>query len=436
MVARPVIPTAPPPRDEGYDSGSPPTTAANTRGVTRPHSVSPFLRSVRARTEQEEQDDDLEAVTSLLDFSARGRREPRPPTPAPQVTVSSFLIEKTSGSSTATTSVMVRTFSTSPPATPAAAPRPDHPPPVISARRSGHLVRPRPLRRNLQEEEERLRGMSHTCHACSRPNSAASAALGAPPGQEEEESLELSDMAETPASPATSDITVIRLVENFLGKIIFKKKNIFYVTYDCFLFFSSASSPIIIPLFSDDEEFYSELEYVDPNEGEGPFSTTPPPSCDRTKDHEVCVPPAWGERIPGSIVSCRCVLCHEDDSHHAIRCIQCMNAPGCCRCIWDYMRSRYNSGCPLCRAGDPEGENPLGEDRRRVAVVRPRERHQMVLRRRTRGRGCRGGRGERRSSSLPEALHCGIGRGTTIEGQDEKREDEKREEEKKEEEKE
>ena len=163
----------------------------------------------------------MEAVTSFLDFSARGRREPRPPTPAPQVTVSSFLIEKTSGSSTATTSVMVRTFSTSPPATPAAAPRPDHPPPVISARRSGHLVRPRPLRRNLQEEEERLRGMSHTCHACSRPNSAASAALGAPPGQEEEESLELSDMAETPASPATSDITVIRLVENFLGKIIF-----------------------------------------------------------------------------------------------------------------------------------------------------------------------------------------------------------------------
>lgn len=221
MVARPVIPTAPPPRDEGYDSGSPPTTAASTRGVTRPHSVSPFLRSVRARTEQEEQDHDLEAVTSLLDFNARGRREPRPPTPAPQVTVSSFLIEKTSGSSTATTSVMVRTFSASPPATPAAAPRPDHPPPpVISARRSGHLVRPRPLRRNLQEEEERLRGMSHTCHTCSRPNSAASAALGAPPGQEEE-SLELSDMAETPASPATSDITVIRLVENFLGKIIF-----------------------------------------------------------------------------------------------------------------------------------------------------------------------------------------------------------------------
>ena len=218
-MARPVIPTAPP-QDEGYSSGSPPTTTASTRGVTRPHSMSPFLRSVKRRTEQEEAD--LEAVTSLLDFSSRGRREPRPPTPGPQLTVSSFLIEETSGSSTATTSVMVRTFSASPPATPAAAPRPDHPPPVISGRRhSGHLVRPRPLRRNLQEEEERLRGMSHTCHTCSRPNSAASAALGAPPGQEEEESLELSDMAETPASPATSDITVIRLVENFLGKIIF-----------------------------------------------------------------------------------------------------------------------------------------------------------------------------------------------------------------------
>ena len=225
MVARPVIPTAPP-QDEGYSSGSPPTTTASTRGVTRPHSMSPFLRSVKRRTEQEEAD--LEAVTSLLDFSSRGRREPRPPTPGPQVTVSSFLIEETSGSSTATTSVMVRTFSASPPATPAAAPRPDHPPPVISGRRhSGHLVRPRPLRRSLQEEEERLRRMSHTCHACSRPNSAA---LGAPPNQDEdEESLELPDLPETPLSPATSDITVIWLVEIFL-------KNIFIIMYNiCFL---------------------------------------------------------------------------------------------------------------------------------------------------------------------------------------------------------
>ena len=203
-----------------------------------------------------------------------------------------------------------------------------------------------------------------------------------------------------------------------------------------FYFFSTASSPIIIPLGSDDEEFYSELEYVDPNEGEGPFSTTPPPSCDQTKDHEVCVPPAWGEEIPGAMVRCRCVLCHEEGSHHAIRCIQCMNAPGCCQCIWEYMRSRYNSGCPLCRAGDPEGEDPLGEDQKRVAVVRPRERHQMVLRRRVRGRSFRGGKGRGERSSLPEALHCGIGRGTTIEGQEERREEEKEEEEEKKEEKE
>ena len=195
--------------------------------------------------------------------------------------------------------------------------------------------------------------------------------------------------------------------------------------------FSTNSSPIIIPLDldSDEEEFYDEYEYVDPNEGEGPFSTTPPPSCDQTKNHKICVPPAWGEEIPGSIVRCRCILCHEDNSHHAIRCIQCMNAPGCCRCVWNYMRSRYNSGCPLCRAGDPNGENPLGEDRRRVAVVRPRERHQMVLRRRIRGPGCGGsrGRGVRRSSTLPEAMYCGIGRGTTIEGEEEekKKEEEK-----------
>ena len=220
MVVRSVVPTAPPlPRDEGYGSeGSPPTTTASDRGVTRPHSVSPFMRSVRQRIGQEEID--LEAVSSLLDFSSRGRREPRPPTPGPQVTVSSFMIEETSGNSSTTTNVMVRTFATSPPTTPASAPRPDRPPPIISGhRRSGHLIRPRPLRRSLEDQERELRGMSHSCHACSRSESAPSAALGAPPRQEEEEedneSLELPDLPETPVSPATSDITIIRLVEIF-----------------------------------------------------------------------------------------------------------------------------------------------------------------------------------------------------------------------------
>ena len=178
-MVRPVVPTAPP-RDEGYSSGSPPTTTAGTRGVTRHHSVSPFLRSIKQRTGQEEAD--LEAVTSLLNFSSRGRREPRPPTPAPQVTISSFLIEESSGSSTATTSVMVQTYATSPPTTRASAPRPENPPPIISAaRRSGHLVRPRPLWRTLEDQEKELRRTAHSCHTCSRPESAPSAALGAPP---------------------------------------------------------------------------------------------------------------------------------------------------------------------------------------------------------------------------------------------------------------
>ena len=171
-------------------------------------------------------------------------------------------------------------------------------------------------------------------------------------------------------------------------------------------FFSTASSPIIIPLDSDEEEYFSEYEYLDPYEGEGPYSSTPPPPCD-TESHEVCVPPAWGEEIPGSLVRCRCLLCHEDDKHHAIRCIRCGNAPGCCVCIWGYMRSRYNSGCPLCRAGDPDGENPLGADQRRIM---PRDRHSVVVYRRGRG-GRRGSRGGRGRGEVGRTLVCGIGRG-------------------------
>lgn len=126
-----------------------------------------------------------------------------------------------------------------------------------------------------------------------------------------------------------------------------------------------------------------------------PHSTTPPPVCDRPS-HEICVLPAWGEKIPGSQVMCRCVLCHEDDLHHAIRCIRCHNAPGCYRCIRNYMRSRYNSGCPLCCAGDPKGENPLGQDQYRRRCV-PRTREEVTYY----GRGRRGTR---------RGLLCGIGR--------------------------
>ena len=164
------------------------------------------------------------------------------------------------------------------------------------------------------------------------------------------------------------------------------------VTYDIFLFFSTISSPL---LFSyDTDEDMSEIEYVDPYEGEGPISSTPPPSCNGA-NHKVCVPPAWGERIPGPVVKCRCLLCHEEGRHHAIRCIQCGNAPGCCACIWGYMRSQYNSGCPLCRHGDPCGKNPLGADLRRIIYRR-------------RGRRMVSRRGSGGSATMAT---CGIGRG-------------------------
>ena len=168
-----------------------------------------------------------------------------------------------------------------------------------------------------------------------------------------------------------------------------------------FFIFSTVSSPTLIP-FSSDDEYMSEYEYVDPYEDEGPISNTPPPACDKTKEHKVCVPPAWGEEIPGPLVSCRCLLCHQEDRHHAVRCIQCQNAPGCCVCIWGYMRSQYNSGCPLCRAGDPQGEDPLAPNQRRVTPVRS-----LVVynsRRGGRGRGRRGRRG------VGQGLLCGIGR--------------------------
>ena len=89
--------------------------------------------------------------------------------------------------------VAVKTFTTSTPTTPAAAPRPDHPPRIVS-RRALPMGTPRP-----------------------RPIHRASAALGAPPRDREdqsssEEEEELPDIPESPASPTYSDITVLRLV--------------------------------------------------------------------------------------------------------------------------------------------------------------------------------------------------------------------------------
>ena len=78
--------------------------------------------------------------------------------------------------------------------------------------------------------------------------------------------------------------------------------------------------------------------------------------------HEICVPPVWGERVPGSPLLDQCIMCQESLRHLAIRCVQCHQTSACCSCLWTYMRARYNRGCPLCRFGDPgENQNPLGE---------------------------------------------------------------------------
>ena len=175
-------PSAPPLPDEGYTSAG-----ENGRGVVRPHSVSPFTRNVRLKAEEEEMDVEA-AISALVSFSDT-RREIS--------TVTTFGDED----------VSVKTFRTSTPTTPAAAPRPDCPPRIVSRRvLPMDTPRPRPLHR-------------------------ASAALGAPPrdGDEsssEEEALgeELPDIPESPASPTYSDITVRRLVYFFL---IFSLKRCF-----------------------------------------------------------------------------------------------------------------------------------------------------------------------------------------------------------------
>ena len=164
-------PSAPPLPDEGYDS------SGNGRGIVRPHSISPFTRNVRSKGDEEEQMDVEAAISTLVSFSST-RREIS--------TVSTFGEED----------VAVRTFRTSTPTTPAATPRPEHPPGIVS-RRVLPLDTPRP-----------------------RPLHRASAALGAAPrdGNESssEEEGELPDIPESPASPTYSDITVRRLVYFFL----------------------------------------------------------------------------------------------------------------------------------------------------------------------------------------------------------------------------
>ena len=171
-----------PPSDEGYCSGE-------SRGAVRPHSLSPFERNVRLRTLTLQEEIDVEAISCLLDFAARGMVTQ---SPKPTTTVSTF------PGSDASQEVMVRTFAASDSVSiPSPAPRPRRPPRIASRRILPiDTPRPRPLR-----------------------SSPIPAALGASPRQEEDEDMELPDIPDTPASPADSDITVLRLVLLFFFKI-------------------------------------------------------------------------------------------------------------------------------------------------------------------------------------------------------------------------
>ena len=209
MVSRAVVPSAPP-RDEGYGSASSSSSSTGSRGTIRPHSVSPFLRNIRQRLEKEgDEEVDLESIACLLDFSTRDRQ--RTPVRNVTTTVSTFSIDQPSGSSES--KVLVRTFATSPPTTPAPAPRPERPPPIITNQ------------------------LKHTCHSCVRPralrDAPPAAALGAPPTQEEEENR----------SPRYSGDPSLPCYERYhcdqVSNFFFKKEiffmNIFYEYFLCYL---------------------------------------------------------------------------------------------------------------------------------------------------------------------------------------------------------
>ena len=190
-------PSAPPLPDEGYTSAG-----ENGRGVIRPHSDSPFIRHVRLKAEEEEEMDVEAAISALVSFR-NTRREIS--------TVTTFGDEDED--------VAVQTFRTSTPTTPAAAPRPDHPPRIVSRRvLPMDVPRPRPIHR-------------------------ASAALGAPPRDEgqssSEEEGELPDIPESPASPTYSDITVHRLVFlfDFFPDVFYNVYIFLHVTFMIFFIF-------------------------------------------------------------------------------------------------------------------------------------------------------------------------------------------------------
>ena len=142
----------------------------------------------------------------------------------------------------------------------------------------------------------------------------------------------------------------------------------------CIIIFSTESQSPDPPEYSEEDPYpYEDLITFDENRRRRPWSLTPPPACvDPSAGHEICVPPVWGERVPGSPLLEECFVCRESRRHLAIRCVQCHQTSACCSCLWDYMRARYNRGCPLCRFGDPgENVNPLeqrsGSSRSRIA---------------------------------------------------------------------
>ena len=119
-----------PPADEGYQGSSDlsSSSSSSSRGTVRPHSLSPFLRNVRQRIQQEE-DVDIEAVACLLNFATR---EDRGGSQTTTTTVSTFKV----GGEAESADVTVQTFRTSTPRTPAAATRPDSPPRISPAESS------------------------------------------------------------------------------------------------------------------------------------------------------------------------------------------------------------------------------------------------------------------------------------------------------------
>lgn len=137
-----------------------------------------------------------------------------------------------------------------------------------------------------------------------------------------------------------------------------KKKVNFYVFKNvCVWFFFTGSPP---PAYQ--SLFAGERIPMDLLEHRSPVSRTPPPACPPLR-HSFTVPP-WGDAIDlEGPLFLDCLTCGSEDIHHPVRCDQCLQRPFCCQCLWRYLRSPYNFGCPLCRN---RGEGPMISTIRKV----------------------------------------------------------------------